>query len=482
MSFVRTIANYAKRFEKREDLMALLKKQMLDPDKLVLAPKNHFNVTQLINPAQTYWDRITGGVPKSPELRRKLAKGKRLQTVASIWFQTLPDFIDESGKLDGAIVDLRGVRGELDYVIGNSIIELKTKDKLPLTPDEILNEFPQDLEQLMIYSALYPLNPEINYLVFMTNKRPYKFATFKVTIKDLNQIKNFIKERIKLIKKAIDEKNPADLGKCRYYGNTCQYEKENCNCKDATPLKNETFNTAIEIKFDKEFNDKLESAKEKSNEKEIDWFSTWETLNPRKHYLDRIIGTETEYEVDPEFDKDAFQACLWSSIKKLNMDVNLIERQEIYSKKKEPRIKTPFHWLKIPSSGKTEYQTLPFIYKVSKASNISQTNDAHECHLAQLGVICAAYDAPRGLIIVIYPKLNKLVKVFQIDFKDIREMQKIIGKILDDCEQAEKEQKPLLLEPCEGFTNNNRKCPMTKICHSEKGKGCIQELFYQPKN
>jgi len=481
MSFIKTIASHVKHYEIDESLVALLQKQMMDPGKLISAPKDYFYVTQLVNPAQTYWDKTTGGIPKPPELRRKLAKGNRLQGIVSIWFQKLPDFMVESSKLDGAIVGLRGVRGELDYRIGESIIELKTKDKLPLTPDEIFTKFPQDLEQLMIYSTLHPLNPKINYLVFMTNKKPYKFATFRVTIKDFGQIRGLIEERINSIKKAIAEKNPAELGKCRYYGHGCQYEKEHCNCKDIPPLRNQTFDTAIEIKFDKEFNEKLETAKEKSGEKEIDWFSLWEVLNPRLHYLDRIIGKVQEY-TDQGFDKDAFDACIWSAIKKLNMDLNLIERQEIYSNKKEPRIKTAFRWLKIPHSGKTEYQTLPFIYKVSRTSTKSQTMIPNEFHLAQLGVLCAAHGVSRGLIIVIYPFLDKLVRVFQIDFKDMKIMQKLIEKRLDDCEQAETEQKPLLLDPCPDFINKNKKCPLTRICHSEKGAGCIHGLYYPEAN
>ena len=115
----------------------------------------HYSLTELCNPQKAYWNR------KAPDVKipRKLAllwrRGTILHNFAGRWFQELPNFIDSEVTLDGFDVGIPDIIGRLDFKVGESIVEFKTKPKNPETPEEIISLFPQDLEQLLFYSVMH---------------------------------------------------------------------------------------------------------------------------------------------------------------------------------------------------------------------------------------------------------------------------------------------------------------------------------------
>jgi hypothetical protein len=127
-----------------ESLSSLLKKVMDTQLTEEPSPRNYYYITQVTNPAQTYFSRFHPDVKRPPEIARKLAYGKQLHNFASIWFKNLPDYYAEEGLLDGAWVGVPGVRGKIDHRLGNSLLEFKTKDNLPNTPEEIFSTYPND--------------------------------------------------------------------------------------------------------------------------------------------------------------------------------------------------------------------------------------------------------------------------------------------------------------------------------------------------
>ena len=167
------------------------------------APNNYFYVTHVTNPAQTYSSRLHPEVKKSPEIARKLARGKQLHYFASIWFKNLPDFYVGEGLLDGAWAGIPGGRGKIDHRIGDSLIEFKTKTEPPNIPEEIVSKYPQDLEQLAFYSVMHPSNPKKNYLVFMRDLPPYEIKAFRIDIKDKGTIKSSFTYKNKTSKQSL---------------------------------------------------------------------------------------------------------------------------------------------------------------------------------------------------------------------------------------------------------------------------------------
>jgi hypothetical protein len=156
------------------------------------SPTSHYTVIQLVNPAGTFFSKMNPDISDPPKLGRKFAHGKHLQYMAGYWFNNLPNFMVEEGTLDGKWVGIDKVRGRYDYLINDSIIEFKTKDKNPVDENEVLSLYPQDLEQLVFYSTIHPSKPKINYLVFMENSGEHKLKVFRVDITDFKQTERIL--------------------------------------------------------------------------------------------------------------------------------------------------------------------------------------------------------------------------------------------------------------------------------------------------
>jgi hypothetical protein len=456
-----------------ESLSALLKKVMDTQLTEEPSPRNYYYITQVTNPAQTYFSRFHPDATKPPEIARKLAHGKQLHNFASIWFKNLPDYYAEEGLLDGAWVDVPGVRGKIDHRLGDSLLEFKTKDNPPTTPENIISTYPHDLEQIAFYSVIHPLSPKNNYLVFMRNSSPYELKAFKIVIKDKGTIKSILLSRISLLNKAIETKDPSKLGKCRYYETGCQYRIHDfCSCAELELLNAAPLQRSLEITYDDEFTKQLIQAREASEAPDVFCLSTRDIIAPRKHYMETISGLESTYS---DTETEEFRACLWASLRILKqqygIDLDRTERQSIVQSQRDPRARIGFRWLKMKSSVHPEGEIVPYIEKVSMTDNMKFTKPS-QYHLAELGIICAMYGKNKGLMIRVFPNLDKLVQVLQVTYKNHEEILRKVKSIIDSVEEAEKKEDLLSLPPCPKWMNDNGKCPLISQCCAEGMKGC----------
>jgi hypothetical protein len=436
-------------------------------------PKNYFYVTQVTNPAQTYFSRFHPDAKRPPEIARKLAYGKQLHNFASVWFKNLPDFYAEEGLLDGAWVGVPGVRGKIDHRIGDSLIEFKTKDNPPETPEEIISKFPQDLEQIAFYSVMHPSSPKINYLVFMRSSSPFELKAFKIEIKDKGTIKSILISRIDQLNKAIETKKPIKLGKCRYYETGCQYNTQQlCSCTESQPLDTAALQRSLKITYDDDFTQKLVQARDASAIPSVFCLTTRDIIAPRKHYMESISGLESPYNND---EIDEYKACLWASIGilKRHRDLDLVgtERQSIIQSQHDHRARVGFRWLKMKSSVHREGEIVPYIEKVSMAYDMKFTKPS-QYHLAELGIICAIYGKNKGLMIRVFPNLNKLVQVLHVTYKNQDEILRIVKNVIDTTEEAETKKDISSLPTCPSFMNDNGKCQLMSQCCANGAKGC----------
>ena len=120
-------------------------------------PEKYYFLTELPNLPQNYHKRMNPeNTERSRELKEKLNRGKRLEPLAKFWFKKSDGFGGEESVIDGIHFNLR-VRGRIDFKINNAICELKTKEKIPETREEIIREYVNDVEQLVFYVALLPI-------------------------------------------------------------------------------------------------------------------------------------------------------------------------------------------------------------------------------------------------------------------------------------------------------------------------------------
>jgi len=88
-----------------ESLASMLKEKIKDTQKKPFMG-NYYNLTDLCNPACTYWARTSPKVEESLELQRLFEWGNKLHKDTQRWLETFPDFVVNEGTLDGAWVDL----------------------------------------------------------------------------------------------------------------------------------------------------------------------------------------------------------------------------------------------------------------------------------------------------------------------------------------------------------------------------------------
>jgi hypothetical protein len=473
MGLIEDINGYVIKPTYDESLSALLKKVMDEQHTEEPSPRNYYYITQVTNPAQTYFSRLHPDIKRTPDIARKLAHGKQLHNFAGIWFKKLPDYYADEGLLDGAWVDVPGVRGKIDHRLGKSLLEFKTKDNPPDTPEEIISTYPHDLEQIAFYSIIHPFSPKNNYLVFMRNSSPYEFRAFKIVITDKDTIKSILQSRIRLLNRAFKRNDPSNLGRCRYYETGCEYHQNDlCLCAQLEPLNTAPLQRSLDIIYDDEFTKQLIHAREISEAPDVFSLSTRDIIAPRKHYMETVAGLESTYS-DAEMEQ--FKACLWASLGQLKQhygaDLNRSERRSIIESQRDPRMRIGFRWLKMKSSVHADGEIVPYIEKVSMANEMKFTKPS-QYHLAELGIICAMYGKSKGLIIRVFPNLDKLVQVIQVTYKKQDEIFRKVKSIIDSVEEAEKKEDLLSLTVCPKWMNDNGKCPLLAQCCANGERGC----------
>ena len=433
-------------------------------DKIKELPKkpyagDHYNLVDLCNPSKLYYDRTSSPTEKSPELQKKLEWGTKLHEITQNWLKSFPDFVIAEGTIDGIWVDIPKVRGRIDCKIGDSIFEIKTKEELPIDVNDVLTKYPQDVEQLSFYSVVHPSHDKINYLLFIKDSQPFEMKVFKLEIKDLNKIKAILEKRIKLLDEALETKNPIPLGRCRYYGSECQYEKsKKCNCEKVEPLSTEQLEKCIELSLDIEMTKKLEELRKKYHSSNS-FFTTLDIISPRK------FGLEKEWTA--EKDKQESQNYLHNLIKKIPTNLSYEQRIKIVESVQEKRLYIPYKWINVRSSNLDD--SIPYIMKANMSLNV-QTRP-NEYFLTELGLIISNYKKTRGIIFIIYPKINNFIQVFEVTYKQPEE---ILSRIKEIINELEKKNPDLFnLPSCPRFMNDEGKCPLMSECNSRVGFGCI---------
>lgn len=475
MSFIKRLKGYKKFVSNFESISAMLKGNLIAQKRESFFPSNYYYLTHLVNPAHTFWNKKFPDTPKSDDLARKLFLGNHLGRLASAWFRKLPKFFVEEGKLDGAFVGIPGVRGNLDFKIGDAIIEFKTKDTLPISVDDIFVNYPQDLEQLAFYSVLHPLNPRENYLVFMNNIPPYKFKAFKVITKDFGKVKELLMRRMKILNEAFKQDDCSNLGRCRYYGNDCQFEENKiCKCSEMEPLHTIILRDGLDVVEDASFTQLLQSEQGKSTVPN-DMFTTKDIIAPRKYLMEKKLNIEEEWKSDDL--REEYSACLGNLIKKLPMQLTSAQSEQIKNSIRDPRAYIAHKWLLVKTSIKPSGEDLPYTVKVNKTPRLEWATGPGEYAIAELAIICALYGKSKGLVFTVYPILDDLVHVYEVVFNNPEEILKIIKERIDSLEKATENGEILSVEACPEFMNNNKECPLMKICHSKKGTGCVENYI-----
>lgn len=432
---------------------------------------NYYNLTDLCNPQDAYWERNFPNLEKSRKLELVLRRGTRLGNFARKWFKLLPEFYDSEVTLDGYDIGVPGVIGRIDFKIGDSIVEFKTKSKIPENKEDVISKFPQDLEQLAFYSIMDKDEPKINYLVFMEDAGGNNIIVFKIKTKNPKLIKKILEERKGLLDSALESNDPTRLGKCRYFNYLCAAnENKLCRCGDLEPLPTDELIEATEIEIDEDMTRKLIECREASGISE-ELFYPNEIINPRKSFMRRKLDIEDDY-IDNEIRNDR-KDRLGSAIRKLESIPEIEEVMEFENSLKEEKLYLPKKWIRLKSSKHQEGIVIPYTVRVGIYDNEVLPNRPSQYDIAELAIICASHNIPKGIIFKIYPNLNDSIQAFEVSFRNLNEIMRKIRDIIRNIESMKDLDEIHKLPPCQFYINKKHDCSITEKCNSEKSEGCL---------
>ena len=409
--------------------------------------KEYFNLSELINPANAYHERTREeGVQifNSEETEKRLNLGKKIERETSFWLKEMEGFESEQDKLDGAFVGVPGVVGRIDFLIKDSVIELKSKKEMPENEEEIFRKYPQDVEQLAFYSVLRSSKIEKNYLVFITQSEPYEIKAYRLLTKDFGKVKSILINRRDRLKKALEDKDPSMLGRCRYFRNGCKFEDNKvCSCELMNPVSESVFG-AVELSYDPEFTETLRTRQEESSKN-------------RFYYVSHLISPRAQLDVshrkayvesgERKASLHAFETSVRRMIKDNGHQLSPEEREKL--KIIDSRLNlSRSRWIRLPSSSSSEQEILPYLVKVTNANPDYGPNNFH---IRQLALTCAAFNVKKGLIFVSYAE-TKIVKSFEIVFRSsLSRIENQIRELLDEIDGASESGDYSALPKCPGF-------------------------------
>lgn len=392
-----------------ESLTSFLKTKTQKENGFIFEPREYFFLTSLCSPMDTYMKSKFPDIKPSLETLKQYSIGNKFHSLAINWFQKMDGFESSESVLDGVYFGLP-VRGKIDAKIGNCIVELKTKEIIPNNEKELVEKYPQDIEQVGFYACIDPLKPETNYLIFLSHENPSKLKTFKIIIKDFNKIKLVLKERIDELKDALEKNDPSRLGKCRYDG---KYNLEEIFPELELFERGCEIFDFIEISEDEEFNEKFKEVMS-SWDGYQDTITPYNIIAPRKYLNKQITGVAEEFFEDSNKvrDKNYVREMAFELKNSFSPKENTIPEKFF----KEIPFST-HSWINLISSIDREGKTLPFLAHSSSDTRPEALNQPPQYKIAELGIIVANFNLSKGILIIYYPKLGEnQYKVFEINY------------------------------------------------------------------
>lgn len=340
---------------------------------------DNYRVTDLINPMQAYYDIKNPNIEDPRELTELFAYGNFVEQKVMAILEKEKNFAISQGKVDGRGIGMLEVSGRIDARIGDCIVEIKSSESDITTEEELLTEHPQDLEQLLLYSLFTSRGDFYHYLVYVVGKHPsVKFRIFKVTIKKMDKLVGFFKDRLESLKTSLNNGTPTGLGKCRYFNRVCKFRQNGmCGCDtekeiDISPVKESTY---IKLLDDRDsFYQKFSSYSSSLS------IRFWDLFQPRKWSLKQ--KNPFYYEYFEEEDYYNMRKDLEDTLIKSNLGV-------VQVRSRNTSINDKF----------LSFGGMPLLVRFPKSA---PSNELNEWYLAQLGLISLLEGKNRGYIFTYY--------------------------------------------------------------------------------
>lgn len=384
-----------------------------------LSSRDYFFVTDIVNPIFCYWSRYND-IPTPPDIRRKLNYGSYVHYVSRFWFEKMPGFVYSEANLVGSYVGLSGISGKIDYQINNSIVEFKTKERPVDGIDDVLDNFPQDLEQLLSYVAMSSSVGNEHYLVFTSesNSQQITLKAFKVKVNDLPGIRKLINNRRNSLETALKEKKPEILPRCRYFVEGCKFRTAKiCNCESLTGESARSCLKYIEILEDSALANKLNNSRSEYVRKpeERDLIGIWDVIFPMKKYHRHFeYALDEDYEQEKSYIKEAMKVTISSAVIKSGFgitgrELEILREQHLLGFED----KYTYMRINVPSISK-EAIPVPYTVKVTASMKVFSAQKLPNIYGAQAVLMAVDSGSRCSVLLVYFPNSNNDISAYVI--------------------------------------------------------------------
>jgi hypothetical protein len=422
---------------------------------------DYFYLTDLINPQQAYWDYI-GEMPEIPkELKKKFNYGNLMHHRAGYVLSKFQGFSGSEGVLDGAEVGLPGIRGRADFRFGDALVEFKTTKFVVDQPDQIWKNVPQHIEQILFYTSLWKNVIPNHFLIFYTEDEQQPIRVFKIKISDHNIIKNVLRQRRDTFRKALDNKDPTLLKKCRYFEEVCPISKKDlCSCDKLEKWSTKTLQSVVDLERDKEFEKSIFEKWKEMESGQPRLVRPWDLVTPRKTY-GWLIG---KYKEEPWL-QDGDQ-WIWKALKNSDLLPGPLVTPSLPQIDKPIQFKTSGTFIKrtVTNGMESQEKITPTLIKRWKKDYPPQMKyKGVRAYIIQLGVLCSLSNKSTGVLLLDAQELDNVFS-FLIQFKDLNDIKRTVRESLNNIKTAMDESDIKLLPKCPQWMIDMGACENCRLC------------------
>ena len=391
-------------------------------------------VTDLVNPMQWFYEVSGTPIDDPPELRKKFDYGNAMERKVTSILSDESGFIHlaEQGRTSGSNCGMDRVKGRIDFRIGNSIIEFKTADDKIADVESLLRNHPHNLEQLLLYVLFSGRERYEHKLLFLTGQYPNLIPVeFKVKITDRQKLVEYFAKRLEKMSLAVENKNPSGLGKCRYHGSLCKFDKSKvCDCENESEIDIDPIRESIRVQLIK---GDLDSKLSNPNIAEAHYIGIWDLFSPRQW----IVRESNPLELSGYEDSDKLQLYnLRKRIESRLVEDKVITRNEFA----DPDIEISEHYYSFSTSNAREGSEkdmldTPVLIRITDRDSKEMKGKINKVYAAQVGVISSLLDKNVGYIFIYYIKSDNGILI-EIRVNNPKKIKERIREIIEDMKKS----------------------------------------------
>lgn len=407
-------------------------------------------VTDVVNPALAYYREVSPPIPTDPAIAQRLRYGKAIHDAAESWFRCMESFAASEGTVDGAHIGVHGIRGRIDFRIGDSIIELKTTDRPTIDVSAVFSDFPHDLEQLVLYALFTTRENETHRLVYYRTRVEPPFVSFKVRLRKPGPLKHTFEQRMKLLDEALSGRDPSRLGRCRYLDSGCDYDLQHiCRCRTTSGGDETSLADSLDVTPDPGFDDQLEAARQQARRRGPTGLSVWDLFVPRQAYLKSVGAGVPYYAEDDERNATWRQVLYGVRNSGLSYEGRPIDLDGVHLGRAES--------ITLRETGREgpAANVYPILVKASTATSPFRRDGLPDAYVAQAGVRCALSGMTSALLIVGYSGRLGLLGCYRLSFRDTVGILAEVRRSLRDIAWAVSHADPSHLGACESWLSSS---------------------------